>query len=207
MGLVIGIAGASASGKTSLTKELVKRVGEENINIIRYDDYYKNQSGIPLEERIKTNYDHPDAFDTDLLISDLKKLKAGETINKPLYDFNNHTRKKETEKMQYKPVIIVEGIFTLLEENLRILLDIKLFTYEDSDICFIRRLNRDIKQRGRTIDSVVQQYMNTVKPMQEKFIEPTKKYADMIILRGRENHVAIDMVSQNIKENLDKGEK
>ncbi len=201
--LVIGIAGPSAGGKTSLTQKIENELDFDEVVMIRYDDYYKTQDNLIFEERLKTNYDHPNAFDTDLLIKDVKALKAGKTINKPLYDFKEHTRKKEVEEIKAKKVIIIEGIFTLLDEELRNLLDIKLYVSEDSDICFIRRLQRDTKERGRSIESVITQYMATVKPMQEKFVTPTQKFADIIILRARENQIAIKMLIDRIKKELE----
>lgn len=200
--LLIGVAGPSAAGKTTFTEKVKETLQTEDVLVIKYDDYYKNQDDILLEERIKTNYDHPDAFDTKLLIEDLKKLKSGIGIDKPLYDYKNHTRKKETERIEPKKVIILEGIFTLLNERLREILDIKLYVGEDSDICFIRRLLRDTKERGRTPESIIEQYINTVKPMQERFVSPTKNYADLIILRANENQIALDMIVDKIKKEL-----
>ncbi len=200
--LIIGIAGPSAGGKTSLTNKINTNLTTSDVIIIKYDDYYKDQSHISFEKRLETNYDHPSSFDTELLINDLKSLKKGNSIEKPLYDFKEHNRKKETEIVKPKKVIILEGLFTLLDEELRDLLDIKLFVSEDSDICFIRRLLRDTKERGRTIESVIEQYTKTVKPMQERFVEPTKKYADLIVLRAKENDIAIKMIIDRIKKEL-----
>lgn len=196
--MIIGIAGPSAGGKTSVTNLICERIEVGHALVIRYDDYYKDQSHLTFEERVKTNYDHPNAFDTDLLIEHIKDLKGGKPIQKPIYDFTEHNRKKETEKVMPRDVIIIEGIFSLLDERLRELLDTKVYVYEDSDICFIRRLKRDTAERGRTLENVIDQYMQTVKPMQEQFIEPTKKYADVIILRGKTNSVAIEMIADNI---------
>ncbi len=204
--LLIGIAGPSAGGKTTLTEKIEKGLDDNQVAMIKYDDYYKDQDHLPFEQRLKTNYDHPNAFDTDLLIKDLKDLKSGKKIQKPLYDYTNHTRKKEVEEIEPKKVIILEGIFTLLDEELRDLLDIKLYILEDSDICFIRRLQRDTKERGRTIESVINQYITTVKPMQEKFVEPTRKFADIIILRAGENEIAIKMLIDRIKKELEQKE-
>lgn len=196
---IIGIAGPSAGGKTSLTEEIQRRLNSDDFLIIKYDDYYKNQDHLEFEKRVQTNYDHPDAFDTHLLIEDLKKLKQGKQINKPVYDYNLHTRKKETELITSKSVIVLEGIFALLDEELRDLLDIKIYVNEDSDICFIRRLQRDTKERGRTQESIINQYLDTVKPMQEQFIDPTKKFADLIIPRAKENEIAIKILTDKIK--------
>ncbi len=200
--LIIGIGGPSAGGKTTLTNRIKENLNHDEVEIIKYDDYYKSQDHLELEERYKTNYDHPNAFDTSLLIEHLHKLKSGQGIQKPLYDYIKHTRKKETEKIEPKKVIILEGIFTLLDEELRDLLDIKLYAAEDSDICFIRRLIRDTKERGRTQESVIEQYTKTVKPMQEKFVSPTKKYADIIILRAAVNDIALDMIIDQIQKRL-----
>lgn len=200
--MIVGIAGPSAGGKTSVAEELQKYGKENQIVILKYDDYYKDQSDIPFEQRIKTNYDHPNAFDTELFISDICKLKEGKSIKKPIYDYALHTRKKEVEIVEPHPVIIIEGLFALLEEELRKHLDLKIYVYEDSDICFIRRLKRDTIERNRSIESIIDQYMQTVKPMQEKFIEPTKKYADVIILRGKENKVAIKIIAENMNKFL-----
>ncbi len=200
--LIIGIGGPSAGGKTTLTNRIRENLNHDEVEIIKYDDYYKSQDHLELEERYKTNYDHPNAFDTSLLIEHLHKLKSGQGIQKPLYDYIKHTRKKETEKIEPKKVIILEGIFTLLDEELRDLLDIKLYAAEDSDICFIRRLIRDTKERGRTQESVIEQYTKTVKPMQEKFVSPTKKYADIIILRAAVNDIALDMIIDQIQKRL-----
>lgn len=201
--LIIGIAGPSAGGKTSLTQKIEQSLEAKQVVMIKYDDYYKNQDHLEFEQRLQTNYDHPNAFDTELLIQDLTRLKQGETIDKPIYDFTKHTRKKEVEQIEAKKVIIVEGIFTLLDEKLRSLLDIKLYTSEDSDICFIRRLQRDTKERGRSIESVINQYISTVKPMQEKFVTPTQKFADIIILRAKENEIALKMIIDRIKKELE----
>lgn len=206
--MVIGIAGPSAGGKTSVARAIQQGVKADQVLILKYDDYYKDQSDIPLEERILTNYDHPNAFDTELLIEDICKLKEGKQIEKPIYDYQYHTRKKETEIIKPHPVIVIEGLFTLLESELRDKLDLKIYVNEDSDICFIRRLKRDTIERGRTAESVIKQYIETVKPMQEKFIENTKKYADVIILRGKENQVGIKIIVNDIDKflNTKKGE-
>ncbi len=200
--LIIGIAGPSAGGKTTLTEKIQERLQNKSVVVLKYDDYYKSQDHLSFEQRLKTNYDHPDAFDTELLLKDLKSLKEGKSIKKPLYDYKNHTRKKEVETIEPQKVIILEGLFTLLDQRVRDLLNIKLFVYEDSDICFIRRLKRDTEQRGRTIQSVIDQYVQTVKPMQETFIIPTKKFADIIILRARDNEIAIKMIIDQIQKEI-----
>ncbi|EFA89771.1 uridine kinase [Peptoniphilus lacrimalis] len=197
--LLIGISGGTGSGKSTVTKKLVELIKEENVAVIEEDSYYKDQSNISFEERVKTNYDHPFAFDNKLLIEHLKDLKSGKSIEKPLYDFELHNRKKETLLVEAKEVVILEGILILSEEEIRALLDIKVFVDTDSDVRIIRRILRDIKERGRSLDSVIYQYMKTVRPAHLQFIEPSKKYADIIIPEGGYNDVAIDLIYQKIK--------
>ena len=188
--LLIGISGGTGSGKSTVTKKLVELIKEENVAVIEEDSYYKDQSNISFEERVKTNYDHPFAFDNKLLIEHLKDLKSGKSIEKPLYDFELHNRKKETLLVEAKEVVILEGILILSEEEIRDLLDIKVFVDTDSDVRIIRRILRDIKERGRSLDSVIYQYMKTVRPAHLQFIEPSKKYADIIIPEGGYNAVS-----------------
>lgn len=202
--IIIGIAGGSASGKTSIAIQLYDYFkGNHKVEIIKQDDYYKDQGHLAFEERVKTNYDHPLAFDTDLLVSDLKKLKDKETIKKPTYDYALHTRSDKTETIVGRDVIILEGIFVLAEEAIRDLCDILVYVDTDSDIRFIRRLKRDIEERGRSVDSVCNQYLETVRPMHEQFIEPSKKYAHIIIPRGGSNVVAVDLLITKIKSIVD----
>ena len=197
--IVIGIAGGSASGKTSIAKELKKHFSvTKHVVIIRMDDYYKDQSDIPMEERLETNYDHPFAFDMDLLISDVKKLKSGSAIDKPVYDFMNHTRSDYREHIECSDVIVLEGLMILDNNDLRNLLDIKVFVDAPADIRFIRRLLRDVNKRGRSLEHVIDQYMNTVRVMHEQFVEPSKRYADIIIPEGAHNTVAIDLLTTKI---------
>ncbi len=197
--IVIGIAGGSASGKTSISQKVFDNFKDyKSVVVVRQDDYYKDQTDKPMEERVKNNYDHPFAFDTDLLVEDIKALKAGVTIQKPLYDFTEHNRSKDVEVIEPCDVILLEGIFVLNEESVRTLCDIKIFVDTDADIRFIRRMVRDINERGRSVDSVVNQYMNTVRPMHEQFIEPSKRYADIIIPEGGSNSVAIDLLITKI---------
>lgn len=197
--VIIGIAGGSASGKTSISAQLKEHYEHTNsVVIIRQDDYYKDQSEKTMEQRVLTNYDHPFAFDNDLLISQLQKLLQREVIKKPVYDFVNHTRSQEVEVIEPSDVIVVEGLFVLENEELRNLCDIKIFVDTDADIRFIRRLLRDVKERGRTVDSVVDQYLNTVRDMHNQFIEPSKRYADIIIPEGGNNMVAIDLLMTKI---------
>ncbi|MEH7112018.1 uridine kinase [Neobacillus niacini] len=201
--VVIGVAGGSGSGKTSVTKAIYKSFTGHSITMIQQDYYYKDQSELPFEERLKTNYDHPFAFDNDLLVEHLEKLLRYETIEKPVYDYSIHTRSKEIIEVEPKDVIILEGILVLEDERLRNLMDIKLFVDTDADIRIIRRLSRDIKERGRTLDSVIDQYTNVVRPMHNQFIEPTKRYADVIIPEGGQNHVAIDLMVTKIQTILE----
>lgn len=204
--ILIGIAGGSASGKTSIARKIKETFQVQSVSIIREDDYYKDQSELTMEQRVKTNYDHPLAFDTDLMIHHLKCLMMGQSIDKPTYDFTIHTRSDKVEKIPYSDVIIVEGLFVLENAKLRDLLDIKIFVDTASDVRFIRRLIRDVNERERTLESVVNQYMNVVRVMHEQFIEPTKKNADLIIPEGGENIVAIDLlctkISRIIEENV-----
>lgn len=200
--LFIGIAGPSAGGKTSVTANITNNFKDEDITVINYDDYYKDQSNLTMEERYQTNYDHPNAFDTELLIKDLQSLKQGLSIEKPLYDFVTHNRSNQTEVVQPSHIIILEGLFALLDEEIRSLLDIKVYVEADADECFIRRLLRDRNERGRSTLSVVNQYLETVKPMQERFIEPTRKYADVVVLHGGKNVVAVEMVSKLIENHI-----
>lgn len=201
--VVIGVAGGSGSGKTSVTKAIYESFKGHSITMIQQDFYYKDQSELPFEERLKTNYDHPLAFDNDLLIEHLEKLLRYEGIEKPVYDYSLHTRSKEVIEVEPKDVIILEGILVLEDERLRNLMDIKLYVDTDADIRIIRRMSRDIKERGRTLDSVIEQYTNVVRPMHNQFIEPTKRYADVIIPEGGQNHVAIDLMVTKIQTILE----
>ncbi|CDF58240.1 uridine kinase [Thermobrachium celere] len=198
--IIIGIAGGTGSGKSTVAQEIYNSLPEESIAVIEQDNYYKDQSHLSFEERTKTNYDHPDAFDTALLLEHLKKLSRGEAIDKPIYDFANHTRKKETVRVEPKDIIILEGIMILVEPEIRNMLDIKIFVDTDADVRIIRRIKRDIKERGRTLDSVIDQYINVVRPMHLQFVEPTKRYADIIIPEGGYNKVAIDIMIAKVNE-------
>ena len=202
--ILIGITGGTGSGKSTVSKEIFKSIEEKDLTIIEQDSYYKDQSDLTFEERVKTNYDHPFAFDNKLLKEHLKALLNNETIEKPIYDFENHTRKKETVRVEPRDIIILEGILILFEPEIRELLDIKIFVDTDSDVRVIRRILRDIKDRGRTLDSVILQYMDTVRPAHLQFIEPTKRYADIIIPEGGYNKVAIDIIVTKINAILNK---
>ena len=201
--LIIGIAGGSCSGKTSVTHAIYDVFKDHSVAVIEQDYYYKDQSHLTFEERLLTNYDHPLAFDTDLLIEHIHALLERKSIEKPVYDYVNHTRSNEVVHVEPKDVIIVEGILVLEDERLRGLMDIKLFVDTDSDLRIIRRIQRDIKERGRTADSVIEQYISAVRPMHNMFIEPTKRYADVIIPEGGDNDVAIDLMVTKIKTILE----
>ncbi|MBN6887793.1 uridine kinase [Cytobacillus horneckiae] len=201
--VVIGVAGGSGSGKTSVTRSIYDRFKGHSILMIEQDYYYKTQSHLPFEERLKTNYDHPLAFDNDLLIEHIQALINYEAIEKPVYNYSMHTRSEEVIMVEPKDVVILEGILVLEDERLRDLMDIKLFVDTDADLRIIRRLFRDIKERGRTMDSVIEQYVNVVRPMHNQFIEPTKRYADIIIPEGGHNHVAIDLMVTKIQTILE----
>lgn len=201
--ILIGIAGGSASGKTSIANILKENFSLTNsINIIRMDDYYKDQSSLTIEERQNTNYDHPLAFDFDFMCTQIKQLLECKPIEKPTYDFTVHNRSDKTEIVNPSDVIILEGLFALYNPEIRELEDIKIFVDTDSDIRIIRRLKRDIAERNRTIESVISQYMSTVKPMHDQFIEPTKKYADVVLPNGKTNTVGIDLISTKINSVL-----
>jgi uridine kinase len=201
--VVIGVAGGSGSGKTSVTKAIYEQFQGHSILMLQQDYYYKDQSHLPFEERLKTNYDHPLAFDNDLLIDHLNELLNHQQVEKPVYDYKMHTRSDETISVEPKDVIILEGILVLEDERLRNLMDIKLYVDTDADLRIIRRMLRDIKERGRSIDSVIDQYITVVRPMHNQFIEPTKRYADVIIPEGGHNHVAIDLMVTKIQTILE----
>lgn len=202
--IVIGIAGGTASGKTTIANHLVNVFSDEtHVTVIRQDDYYKNQDHKTMAERVKTNYDHPDAFDTDLLVKQLTALKQGEAVKKPTYDYELHTRSNIVEVIYPSRVIVLEGIFVLAQQEVRDLCDIKVYCDTPDDIRFIRRLVRDVNERGRTVDSIITQYLNTVKPMHDAFIEPSKKYANIIFPENTQNDVAIDLLITKIASIID----
>jgi uridine kinase len=200
--VLIGVAGGSGSGKTTVARELFRQFQNESVTMIEQDSYYKDQSHLSLEERAKTNYDHPFAFDNDLLLFHLQELLQGRPIQKPIYDFKVHNRKEETILVEPKDVIILEGMLILEDPRIRELMDIKVFVDTDADVRIVRRIQRDIEERGRTLDSVVNQYLSVVRPMHLQFIEPTKRYADVIVPEGGYNRVALDLLSTKIRDIL-----
>ena len=209
--IFIGIAGGTGSGKTTLTEHLKQHFGDD-ISVVHHDSYYKYQDR-PFEERCKQNYDHPDAFETDLMVEQLKELKAGKAIRCPVYSYADHQRTSETELIRPSKVVIVEGILIFQDPRLREMLDIKIFVETDADVRILRRALRDVRDRGRTLESVItqylttvkpmhEQYLTTVKPMHEQFVEPSRKYADIIVLEGGHNLVALDMIMQRIASHI-----
>ena len=201
--MVIGIAGGTGSGKTTLTEKLRERFAD-HVSVLYHDNYYKKHEGMTYAERSKLNYDHPDAFDNDIFARDLAALRRGEAIQCPVYDYTIHDRSAETVEVRPARVVIVEGILIFENKPLRDLMDIKIFVDTDADVRILRRILRDVKERERTLDSVVDQYLTTVKPMDEAFVEPSKKYADVIVPAGRYNVVALDMIVGRIKEHVGK---
>lgn len=201
--IVIGIAGGSGSGKTTIAHEVARLINDDDhIITLTQDSYYKDNTGIPMSERKKIDYDHPDAFDMPLLVAQINQLMHRKAVEMPVYDFTEHTRSSKTIHVEPADIIILEGILVLADENLRNLMDIKVYVDTDDDIRFIRRLERDLKERGRSLDSVIDQYLATVKPMYHQFIEPTKRYADIIVPEGGENNVAIDMLTTKMRSVL-----
>ncbi len=200
--LTIGIAGGTASGKTTVARRLVERLAGHPIALLDQDAYYRDLSDVPIEERRNFNFDHPDAFDTDLLVKHLQELKAGRAVEKPVYSFALHSRTGETQRVNPGDVVVLEGILVLALEPVRALLDVKVFVDSDADVRVLRRLSRDIKERGRDFDSVVEQYFRTVRPMHHGFVEPSKRYADIIIPHGGLNEIAIDMVAGAVRQKL-----
>lgn len=197
--VIIAVAGGSASGKTTVVERIMESFDCKNVTVIKHDDYYKDQSDLPMEERLKMNYDHPFSLDNDLMYKQILALLNGQSIVKPIYDFERHTRSDQTEVVEPTQIIILEGILILEDKRIRDLSDIKLFVEADDDLRFIRRLTRDIKDRGRTMDSVIRQYLTTVKPMHFAFVKPTKRYANVIIPNDRTHDVAVDLIITKIK--------
>ena len=203
--IVIGIAGGTGSGKTTITKKLEEKFGND-VTVIYHDNYYKARHELTYEERVRLNYDHPEAFDTELMIRDLEALRSGAAIDGPVYDYTVYDRTDRTVTVVPSRVIIVEGILIFHEKALRDLMDIKLFVDADADVRILRRIVRDVKERGRSLDSVISQYLTTVKPMHEAFVEPSKRYADVIIPEGGRNKVALDMVINRVRYHLEEKE-
>lgn len=205
--VIIGIAGGSGSGKSTVTKQLMNLIDPEKTLILRQDNYYKDQSDLPYDERIKTNYDHPFAFDNELLIQHIVELKENRVVEVPEYDFTVHNRKKETTTIVPKEIILVEGILIFADEHIRDLCDIKIFVDTDSDVRVLRRIKRDIRDRGRSLESVIEQYLETVRPAHLQFVEPSKSYADVIVPEGGHNRVAIDLLETKINSIIEKNKK
>ncbi|HET9702418.1 MAG TPA: uridine kinase [Vicinamibacterales bacterium] len=191
---VIGVAGGSGSGKTTVVRRIVDSLGSEHVTLLDHDRYYRDRNDLRLEERASLNYDHPDSLETDLLVRHVRELRAGRAVQVPRYDFTRHARLPETETCQPRRALIVEGILVFTDAALRELMDLKVFVDTDSDTRFIRRLQRDVAERGRTMESVIDQYQSTVKPMHLEFVEPSKRYADVIIPLGGHNTVAVDLL-------------
>ena len=202
--LVIGIAGGTGSGKTTLMDNLVKRFGDD-VTVLSHDNYYHRRDDMTLEERSKVNYDEPAALETDLMVRHLDLLRQGQAIECPVYDFSQHNRSNKTTTIEPKRVIIVEGILIFEDDALRDLMDIRIFVDTDADVRLGRRILRDVEERGRTLQSVLEQYETTVKPMHEKYVEPSKKFADIVVPEGGQNYVALDMILTRIARHLENG--
>lgn len=202
MSLIIGISGGTGSGKTTVANRILESVQASEVVFIQQDSYYRNLKDLPLDYRSVANFDHPDALDNDLLVNHIRKLRAGESVELPIYDFRTHTRANETRSVEPRPIVIVEGILIFADPRLLEQMDIKVFVDTPDDIRFIRRLRRDMDERGRTLESVIEQYVGTVRPMHIQFVEPSKRYADVIIPEGGHNLVSIDLISGKIRERL-----
>ena len=202
--LVIGIAGGSGSGKTTLMKNLVEKFGD-HVTVVSHDNYYKRHDELTYEQRCLINYDEPDAFETNLMAQHLDCLRQGQAIDCPVYDYTVHNRSNEVVRIEPRPVIIVEGILIFTDEALRELMDIRIFVDTDADVRLCRRIKRDVNKRGRSLESVLTQYQETVKPMHEKYVEPSKKYANLIVPEGGKNYIALDMIVDRIQRHLNKG--
>jgi uridine kinase len=200
--MIIGICGGTGSGKTTVANSILESVNASEVAFIQQDSYYRNLKDLPLDYRNAVNFDHPDALDNDLLVHHIRKLKAGGSVELPIYDFKTHTRLNETVLIEPKPIVIVEGILIYADARLLEQMDIKVFVDTPDDIRFIRRLGRDIAERGRTVESVIEQYLATVRPMHMQFVEPSKRHADVIIPEGGHNLVSIDLISGKIRERL-----
>ena len=203
--MIIGVAGGTGSGKTSLTQEITRRFGAD-VTVLSHDNYYRAHDEMPYAQRCQLNYDHPDSIETSLLVEHLRQLRAGQTVQCPVYDFSQHNRSRETVTVTPSRVIMVEGILLFAEPALCDMMDIKIFVDTDADVRILRRIRRDVQQRGRSLDSVIDQYLSTVKPMHEQFVEPSKRRADIIIPEGAHNPVALEMILNRIENQLNKGE-
>lgn len=202
--MIIGICGGTGSGKTTLARKVIETVGRDNVILVEQDSYYRNLADMPLDERRQANFDHPDSIDSEMLMNHLKRLKSGDSIEMPIYDFKTHTRKVETEHIDPKPVVIVEGILIFAEPRILELLDVRIFVDTPDDLRFIRRLQRDINERGRTTESVIAQYFATVRPMHHEFVEPSKRHADIIIPENANTDIGIDFICTKIREEVSK---
>jgi uridine kinase len=200
--VIIGVAGGTASGKTTVSDAILERVGRQHIIYLQHDSYYRDLSYLPLEERTQLNFDHPDALETELLVSHLRQLQAGEPVEVPIYDFATYRRSEETRRVEPRPVILLEGLLIFVDKELREMMDVKLYVDTDADLRFIRRLERDIQERGRTMESVIHQYLTTVRPMHLEFVEPSKRYADIIIPSGGFNTTAIEVIVARVERLL-----
>lgn len=197
--VVVGVAGGTGSGKTTVAAEILRRAGTDHISLIQHDAYYKDLSDLPIAQRAMQNFDHPDALDNDLLIAHLQELKAGRPVQVPVYDFTTHARTTKTQQVEPHRVILLEGILIFSDEVLRRLMDVRIYVDTDADIRFIRRLQRDIAERGRTMESVIHQYLATVRPMHQEYVEPSKRHANVIIPEGGFNEVAMEMIAARIR--------
>lgn len=200
--VIIGVAGGSGSGKTTVVREIIRNIGKQQVTVIHHDSYYREVAHLSFEERTRINYDHPDSLETALLVAHLHMLRAGQAVEVPVYDFAQHNRATETETAEPRKVIIVDGLLVLWDAELRKMMDIKVFVDTDADVRFIRRLKRDIDERGRSAASVIEQYTSTVRPMHLEFVEPSKRYADIILPEGGYNTVGVDMLLTKIKSVL-----
>ncbi len=202
--MIIGICGGTGSGKTTIARKIIEVVGDDKVIIIEQDSYYRNLADMPLDERHQANFDHPDSIDSEMLIDHLKCLKLGQPIEMPIYDFRTHTRSTRTRHVEPKPVVILEGILIFAEPRILELLDVKIYVDTPDDIRFIRRLQRDIRDRGRTVESVIDQYLKTVRPMHFEFVEPSKRHADIIIPEGGNTDIGIEFICSKIREEIEK---
>lgn len=200
--IIIGVAGGTASGKTTVSEAILERVGRQHIAYLEHDSYYRDLGHLPLEERARLNFDHPEALETELLVEHLRRLQAGQPVDVPVYDFATYTRTGQSRRVEPRPVILVEGILIFVDRELRDMMDVKLYVDTDADLRLIRRLQRDTGERGRTLESVIRQYVETVRPMHLEFVEPSKRYADIIIPSGGFNATAIEMIVARIQSLL-----